>query len=455
MPATRFAPAGLALVAAALLPLVLTGCGSSNTSEAQAGAARGGGRVALVRVTPAEQRTVSPKVFVVGTVVPVRTSIVASGSDGVVTEYDIDDGQYVEPGTVLSVLLMKSTDLEIAAAEATLREREELWKAAQKTHPAAVAEAQAQLLTAETIAEFAAKTLDRAHTLFEQNALNREGIDSAQETARSANAALEAARAAVERVSGSQDVETALARYEAQREQVEFLKAEKEKRTTRAPFAGFVVQEHTYVGQWLSKGDPIVTLARLDEVDVIVNVDQWDLRHVRVGEQVTVSVRGTSRPEWRGTVVAIVPRSDWQQGSRGFPVKVRLQNEFHSVDGRTVPLLNEGMMAEVTFEGEPLSAVVVPKDALVRTTHGMNVFVFQPETAGAALDKDTPVTGRTLHLPVEVGLSDGAWVEVRPLAVQGGPGQLDVALADGTLVVTEGGENLQPPVQPGVQARLK
>ena len=80
----------------------------------------------------------------------------------------------------------------------------------------------------------------------------------------------------------------------------------------------------------------------------------------------------------------------------------------------------------------------------------MNVFVFAPDAADAVLDPEKPVTGRALHMPVEVGLSDGAWVEVHPA----GQSQLDVPLSDGTLVVTEGGENLQPPVQPGVQARL-
>ena len=447
---------GLAvLTAAALMPLALAGCGDSKGAEAPGGPAAGGGRAALVRVSPAERRTVSPRVFVVGTVMPVRTSIVASGSDGVVMEYDIDEGQYVEPGTVLATLLMKSTDLEIAAAEATLREREALWQAIQKTHPATVAEAQAQLRTAQTISEFAARKLERARTLFQQNSLSQEGLDATVESARSADSAMEAARAAVERVARSQDVETALARYESHREHVDFLKAEKEKRTTRAPFAGFVVQEHTYVGQWLSKGDPIVTLARLDEVEVVVNVDQWDLRHVRVGEPVMVSVRGTSQTEWQGTVVSIVPRSDWQQGSRGFPVKVRIKNEFRELNGQPVPMLNEGMMAEVTFTGEPVEAIVVPKDALVRTTHGMNVFVFEPGDPSAQLGPEQAVEGRAVHLPVEVGLTDGAWVEARPLASPGGSSPQNVSLTADSLVVTEGGENLQPPVHPGVQARLK
>ncbi|NIR27176.1 MAG: HlyD family secretion protein, partial [Gammaproteobacteria bacterium] len=33
------------------------------------------------------------------------------------------------------------------------------------------------------------------------------------------------------------------------------------KKIIRAPFAGFVVKEHTQLGEWVDKGGPIVTIA--------------------------------------------------------------------------------------------------------------------------------------------------------------------------------------------------
>ena len=76
----------------------------------------------------------------------------------------------------------------------------------------------------------------------------------------------------------------AAARLEAQVKHVEFLKAELEKRTTKAPFDGFVVEEHTNAGQWLSKGAPVVTLADLKFVEVEVQVDQQYIDQIQPGE---------------------------------------------------------------------------------------------------------------------------------------------------------------------------
>ena len=64
-----------------------------------------------------------PVVKVVGSVLPRKTSIVASGADGVVADYGVNAGEYVEEGTILSELRMTTTDLGIKEAEALLKEK--------------------------------------------------------------------------------------------------------------------------------------------------------------------------------------------------------------------------------------------------------------------------------------------------------------------------------------------
>ena len=110
------------------------------------------------------------------------------------------------------------------------------------------------------------------------------------------------------------------------------------------------MQEHTETGQWLAKGDTVVTLADLlDEVHVIANVDQRDLANVQIGAKVSVHVEGVVKQEWPGVVEAIIPRSEWATGSRSFPVKIVVKNDTLTIDGRVQPLLTEGMLAHVTF----------------------------------------------------------------------------------------------------------
>ncbi|MGH7199714.1 MAG: efflux RND transporter periplasmic adaptor subunit [Planctomycetaceae bacterium] len=419
-PATAFLPA-----AAAVLLLAVSGCGD----EQAAGGPPAQERLSLVLVAEVQSENVAPKVVAVGNVTPSRTSSVESGANGVVQFFHVDEGQYVEEGQVLSELRMESTDLEIAEAVAVLNERQQMLEELEAgSRPEDIEEARANMQAAEVVRRNAEIDLGRARRLSSQGVINQDRLDQATEAFDAAVKELEAAQAVLDRVEAGprqEQIAQAQARRDAQAAQVEFLKAEREKRTTRAPFSGYVVSEDTEVGQWLAQGDPVVQLTQLDEVDVIAQVDQWDLKHIRLGAQAQVLVKGSTKTEWEGEIVQIVPRSEWQTGSRGFPVKVRVANEFYTEGGRQLARLKEGMMAEVAFTGTEVEAVMIPKDALVRTTGGIDVFVFEPS-------KDDPQTGVARKVRVETGLSEGETIEV-----------VAEGIAPGMQVIVEGAERLQ------------
>ena len=429
----HFFPFTFYFLLSTFLPAVC-GCGLTEPEKAAAGGSQQQGPPpALVRVATVEKRSVPPRVIVVGSIVPKRTSIVASGVEGLVKEFPVEAGQFVQAGEVLSVLRMVDIDLQIAEAKATERERKQKLDELQSgSRPEEIAEAKANELSAEAIMKNAAAKLERAQRLFQQKAVNRDELDDAEEKAKAAQQSFLAAQAVFKRIEKGprvEEIEQARARCDAQRERVAFLENEKEKHTAKAPFDGYIVREQTFVGQWLSKGDPVLTLAMLDEVDVVANVDQRDLCHVRPGQSADVRVTGSGQRGWKGTIVHIVPRSDWKTGSRGFPVKVRLTNDSVVVDGKRMPVLKEGMMAEVTFTGSPIDALLVPKDALVRTSRGAILYVFDPS-------KDDPQTGSVRQVIVELGISEGTKIQVIADDAD------DVAA--GMQVVTEGAERLRP-----------
>jgi len=430
-PAGRSTTAFVAALFAVALPAALAGC-SSGTAEAT-NMGKGGAQgppPALVRVATIEQRPVVPRLNVVGSVLPRRTSIVASGSDGVVAEFPVDAGQFVEQGTVLSRLRMETTDLEIEEAKALLAERkahlEEL-EAGSRLED--IAEAEARQAVARAALTNAEAKRDRIQQLFDRKAANQDELDDASERLQAAQKLFEAAKAAADRTKAGprrEEIDQARARFEAQKAHVAYLEAEKEKRTTRAPFSGYISKSHSYLGQWLSKGDPVVTLTLLDTVDVAAIVDQRDLGLIRLGEKAQFRVKGIEPATWEGTIVQIIPRSEWETGSRGFPVVVRLKNEFREVQGFRRPVLKEGMMAEFTFSGPPVDATLVPKDAVVRTTRGNQVYVFQPEGPD-------PNKGKARLFIVETGVSDGTSIQV---TAEG--------LVAGMQVVVEGAQRLRP-----------
>jgi RND family efflux transporter MFP subunit len=388
---------------------------------------------ALVRTAVIRQEPVAPVFRAVGNIRPRHFSKVASGADGVVAEYPMEVGDFVQAGTLLSKLRMESTELELAEQEAMVRVREAELAELETPRREDVEEAQARVESLEVTAANAQRRLEELRALSRRGAANPSEVKDGEDAYDAARQNLVAAKAVCQKVtSGAREEvrQQAAARLEAQRKHVEFLRAEREKRFTRAPFDGFIVEEHTYVGQWLSKGAPVLTLARLDEVEVEVLIDQQYIDQILPGREVTLSIQGSGsgegsgRREWKGVVATVVPRSNWEQGSRSFPVIVRIQNQVNTETTPPLPALREGMMAEASFSGQPVDGLLVPKDSIVRTSRGAFVFAVNPPTEGQPLS--------VRQVMVEPGLGTGTWIQVT-----------GESLAAGQQVVTEGAERLR------------
>lgn len=473
--------------------LTLAGCGGDDENAAAAKQGGGARPPARVRVTEVVEKKLSPRVLAVGTLTAVRTSTIASGANGVVEHYDVEEGQWVDAKKVLSKLRMVSSQRQLEEAKKLLKLREHETKESKSARPEEINAAKFRMNAAKIARDIAKKRYDRALLASRQGAINKEDMDEAEQRMLQTEKMYQEAEQNHKLLEDGPRKEKQLqakAREEAQAENVKYLEAEHAKRTTLAPFAGYIVKEHTYIGQWLSKGDPVVTLAKLDQMDVIVNVDQTEVRHVRLGQSAKVNVQGFPIVElitsygvvkglidsesatsidvidekgqrhtieraaiksrrllpWTGTIVQIVPKSEWKTGARGFPVKVRIDNRFRNVriptkdktgkpTIRRVPVLKEGMMVTVAFEGAEQPMFMVPKDALIRSTQGMKVNIFRPSAAGSP-------KGSSVQVGVQTGISEGDLIQITVKPTNKGE---IVSITPGkTLVVYEGGERLMP-----------
>lgn len=425
-----------AIVGLAMLCIFLSGCSGNSSTPPEEGAAAAPPAApppALVRVSAVRRQEIAPRLVAVGTVRPRHVSIIASAAEGVVDEFSVEKGQFVKADTVLSRLRTVSTDLALDEQRAILAERKAMHEQTLTPRKEDVAEAQAQLLATEATLANAERRYNRLDSLLQRGAINQSDVDDAEQVLKEARNRALAAKAAFERVSaGTRDEEKqqAAARLEAQQKHVAWLESEKEKRITRAPFAGFIVSEETFRGQWLSKGDPVVGMANLSEVDVEVPVDQSFISQVVPGKDVKLTITGTPDTtkedgRWDGTILNVVPRSDWETGSRSFPVIVRVTNRMGGTEESPLPTLREGMMAEVEFFGTPVEANLVPKDSLVRTSRGTFVFAVNPPEEGQPLS--------VRRVAVEPGISEAGLIQV-----------ISDDLEPDTPVVTEGAERLRP-----------
>jgi RND family efflux transporter MFP subunit len=385
-----------------------------------------------VVVSPVIEREIAAGQTFVGTVMPLKTAVVGSAVDGRVMEYPLNAGDRVEAGQRLAQLLTDTILLEIETAEAELRLRQEqLLELENGARPEEIEQAEARMASAEARMGHARARRARADNLTRQRgAMSQEEWDEIFSLEVQAEQAYLEAKAAHQlAVKGPREEQIAQARAQVAMSQAALnrLQDQLEKHTVLALFSGYVIAEHTEVGQWLKQGDPVAEIAALDEVEVIAHVVEQYVPHIHRGMQVSVEVPAIQGRTLEGVVSAVVPQADVQ--ARTFPVKVVVKNDLTGGE----PLLKSGMFARVWLPtGKRQLATLVPKDALV--LGGPQPVVFVVDLAAAGADR-----GKTRPVPVQLGIADGSWIHVLS------------GVQSGQSVIVKGNERLRPGMDVEIQ----
>jgi RND family efflux transporter MFP subunit len=306
MPPLRLSAAerGCRAAAAALLFLSVA-AGTAGAADADKGPQE---RKSPVRVAAVEIKTVAEQVSLVGTTEALAESTIASETAGVVEQYPVREGDYVQKGDLLAQLRTTYLKLSLKGARAS-RQR-----------------TLANLKNAE-------KELKRIAKLRQTNSVAEKAYDDA--------------------LYNYQALTQELLRNEAEIDQLQY---ELDQARVTAPFSGFVAVEHTAVGEWVSAGGPVVTLIDLSSVQITVDVPERYI--VKLAPSGTAEVRITALDNERlsGEVTGIIPQGN--PAARTFPVHVQVANPGLKIKG--------GMEAAVTFSlNSRKEALLVPKDAIV------------------------------------------------------------------------------------------
>jgi multidrug efflux pump subunit AcrA (membrane-fusion protein) len=379
-----------------------------------------------VVVASVEQREVSAGRTFVGTVLPSRRSTVGSAVDERVIELLVNDGDWVREGEPLAKLRTTTVELELAAAKAELNLREyELTELKNGSRPEEIAQAKASRARAEAIYQYAKSRLERTEALYAKgNITSKEEMEEVRSAATAAQQSLLEAQAAYELATEGPRQEKILqaeARLEMQKAEVDRLEDHLGRFTIRAPYDSYVITEHTEVGQWISRSDPVVEVAAIDPVEITVAVPETYIASLRAGMSATVILGALGGKAYPATISRIVPQADVR--SRSFPVKIELSNPRDD-DGHE---LKAGMLAQVTLAvGRPQPALLVPKDALV--LGGRNPLVY-------VVENDPKKRATVRAVPVQLGVADQGDIQVT--------GDLKA----GQKVVVRGNERLRPGMQ--------
>lgn len=193
----------------------------------------------------------------------------------------------------------------------------------------------------------------------------------------------------------------AKARYDSARAKVSEQEAIISRKVIRAPFAGLLGLRRVDLGEFLSPGQPIVTLEALDPIYVDYALPERFFPQLAWGQEVRLHLDAFPDEPVAGVVTAIDSGVD--AGTRSITVRATVANPH----GRLRP----GMFAEVEtlMPGEERN-LTIPRTAVSFNTYGDFVFVVESgEGDGLKVTRRQVITGasRAGRIAVLEGLTSG------------------------------------------------
>lgn len=242
---------------------------------------------------------------------------------GQLTSRTVDVGDLVKHGEVVAEVDAIALELAVQKALAGLRDAE-----ARRTN--------------------AAITERRNRKLAERNLASVADLELAVQGLQSAKAGVVSARATLNKV----------------REQLSYARL-------TADFDGVVTETRAEVGQTVTAGQPVITVARLGSRDVVVDVPAAQLEDLRLGDRFEVALQLDTRISTTGTLREIGPEAD--NGTRMHRLKINIDD--------AAPAFRLGSIVTVTAgESQPKVAMRIPDRAIFKCGQGDCVWVVDPTT---------------------------------------------------------------------------
>lgn len=198
-------------------------------------------------------------------------------------------------------------------------------------------------------------------------------LKSLEAAAKLARASLERARDLRRTNTNTEvDLETAEAGHAQAIAAIEGIKAILARKRIVAPFDGRLGIRQVNIGQFLSKGDAIVSLEAVNPAYVDFALPQQDLLQLKVGLDVEVTVDAFPGRTFAGKIEAINPRVT--EATRNVRLRAIVQNPDE--------VLRPGLFARVSVQLPAETAVLqLPATAIVYSPYGNSVYVIVEKAA--------------------------------------------------------------------------
>lgn len=388
-----------------------------------------------VTVATAAVEELAAALSVTGSIEPESQVSLSAEIGGKVAAVTVDEGQRVSAGQVVVRLDDRDARTQLSQARAAMQAavaargmaESRLKLALAGARPQERAQAEAAVRAAKAGLDNAQADLKRLEDLYAKGAVPAQQLDLARTQHQVAKSQYQTASeqlaivregARIEDIEAArQQVAQAQAGVAQARAGVEAANTYLSKTIIRSPLTGAVAQRSADPGQSIGSGQPLLALVNNRQVYVKAKVGESEVRKVRRGQAVAVTVDAYPEERFAGVISDILPSADQQ--TRAFYLRVRIANPA----GR----LQAGMFARGAVTVGRFTAVTVPQLAVVEDSGREVVFIVS--------------AGKAHAMPVALGVTQGDLVEV----TSGVPAGAQVVvtgqarLRDGDAVSVKGG----------------
>ena len=328
-----------------------------------------GGMTVPVEISPVTLQTVRDIGEFSGTLLPKSLFNVAPKVTGRLEKLLVNIGDNVSNGDLIAVLDSEEYTQQVVQAKAALDV------------------SQANLADSKSAQDIAGRDYERAQELKKQKIASATELDAALARLSAAKAKHQVAEAQVKQSDAAlkaAEVRLSYTRIHASWDDGEGRRA--------------VAERFVDEGAMLRANDQIVSIVDLSSVRAIINVVEQDFPNIRIGQATTISTDAYGDRIFTGMVARRAPVL--KEESRQSRVEIEILNP----DG----LLAPGMFVRASIKfAEHHNVTVVPLTALVRRNGSRGVFLADMQEMKAHF------------IPLQVGITDGEWVEVLQPELEG------------------------------------
>ena len=385
--------------------------------------------IVTVQVTPAKRGTVEQTVSAEAVVSPLQQAVITPKITSTISKFYVQRGSRVKQGQILAIL--ENADLA-GAAEQSKGEFEQAEAGYATTTGASLPEqiqkAELEAAAAKAAYDAQKKVYDARKDLFDQGAIPRRDLDSAEVAlaqARSQNEQAQKQLVDLQKLGKEQTLKSASGQLSAAKGKYLNAKAQLSYSEIRSPIDGVVTDRPLFQGELATANQPLLTVMDTSKLIAKAHIAQDEAVELKVGDAAELSFEGLDDPI-KGRVMLISPALD--PGSTTIEVWIEAIKP-----GRE---LKPGMNVSIEAVAKSVeNALVVPASAVYKN----------PETGDYVLLAGSD--GKAHLVKVKVGIRSQELAEIQS-GLKEGDSVITVggyALPDGTKIKIEAA----PPTESG------